>query len=76
MILKKENIPDSMFIKSELERGTKIEFEHTNNKKKAKAIAKQWIIKTGKKTNTGKWTSKYYDGLHKLEVKLMKALKK
>ena len=65
MILKKENIPDSMFIKSELIRGMKVEFEHTNNKKKAKAIAKQWIIKTGKKTNTGKWTSKYYESLRR-----------
>jgi len=76
MKLKHEDVPDSMFIKSELIRGMKVEFEHTDNKKKAKAIAKAHIIETGKKTKTGKWTSKYYGGLYKLEKKLKKLLKR
>lgn len=75
-MLKKESVPDSMFIKSELLRGMKVEFEHTDNKKKAKAIAKAHIIETGKKTKTGKWTSKYYDELYKMERKLKKQIKK
>lgn len=75
-MLKKESVPDSKFIKSELLRGMKVEFEHTDNKKKAKAIAKAHIIETGKKTKTGKWTSKYYDELYKMERKLKKQIKK
>ena len=65
MKLKKEDVPDSMFIKAELMQGMKVEFEHTNNKKKAKAIAKAHIVETGKKTKTGKWTSKYYESLRR-----------
>jgi len=77
MKLKHENVPDSMFIKSELIRGMKVEtHEHTDIKKKAKAIAKSHIIETGKKTKTGKWTSKYYPELYKLEKKLKKSLKR
>ena len=75
-MLKKEGVPDSKFIKSALIRGMKVEFEHTDNRKKAKAIAKAHIIETGKKTKTGKWTSKYYDELYKLERKLKKLIKK
>lgn len=75
-MLKKEEVPDSMFIKSQLIRGMKVEFEHTDNRKNAKAIAKAHIIETGEKTKTGKWTSRYYDELYKLEKKLKKQIKK
>lgn len=38
--LKKGDIPDSMFNKSQLKKGIKVETEHTNDKSIAKQIAK------------------------------------
>jgi hypothetical protein len=68
--LKHETIPDHKFVKSQLVRGMKVEFEHTNLHKKAKAIAKAHLLETGHKTKSGKISSKYYDELYKLERKL------
>ena len=70
MNIKYLNMSDNLFIKSQLERGMKVESEHTDNKKAQKAIAKAHIMETGTKTKTGKWTSKYYDELSKMERRL------
>jgi len=75
MKLKGSNLPDNMFIKSQLIRGTKVEKEHTNNKTLAKTIAKVHLAETGKKTKSGKISSKYYDELYKLEKRLRRKKK-
>lgn len=70
MKLKGTQYSDKLFIKSQLERGTRVEMEHTNNKQLAKTIAKIHLYETGHPTSHGKITSKYYDELYKLEKKL------
>lgn len=76
MKLKFANIPDSQFIKSQLERGMKVEREHTNSDRTAKDIAKVHIIEHGWKTKTGKWTSIYYPKLYIMEKNLARLAKK
>lgn len=44
MKLKKGNIPDSKFDKTQLKIGIKVEHEHTNNNSIAKAIAKAHLV--------------------------------
>lgn len=76
MNIKYLNVPDNLFIKSQLERGMKVEMdEHTTNKKIGRAIAKSHIIETGWKTPTGKWTSEYYPNLSVMEHRLKKQAK-
>lgn len=70
MKLKKSHIPDKKFIKAQLERGMKVELEHTSSRKIAKDIAKAHLIESGRITKTGKISSKYYDELYKMEKKL------
>jgi len=76
MKLKFANIPDSKFIKSQLERGMKVEREHTSSDRAAKDIAKAHLIETGVKTSTGKWTSRYYDELFVMERRLKRQAKR
>lgn len=76
MKLKFADVPDSMFIKSQLERGMNVERdEHTNSNRTAKTIAKSHIIETGWKTASGKWTSLYYPNLSIMERKLKRQAK-
>jgi hypothetical protein len=77
MNIKYLNMPDNLFIKSQLERGMKVELdEHTNNKTIARAIAKSHIMETGWKTPTGKWTSLYYPNLSIMEKRLKRQAKR
>lgn len=54
--------PDSAFPKSEVQQGTKVEFEHVNDKDKAKEIAKDHLAES----------VKYYDELEEMEENLEK----
>lgn len=77
MKLKHANVPDSKFIKSQLDRGMKVERdEHTNSNLIAKTIAKSHIMETGWKTSTGKWTSLYYPNLSIMERRLKRQAKR
>lgn len=53
--LKKANVPDSHFNKAALEKGIKVEYEHTNDHDVAKAIAKAHLMED----------PKYYEKLKK-----------
>jgi hypothetical protein len=55
-------MPDSMFDKNQLEKGVKVELEHTPNKNIAKEIAKDHLSEN----------SKYYDYLEDMEKKMKK----
>ena len=73
MKLKGEKINDEVFVKSQLEHGTKVEMEHTNCMRVARTIAKIHLMETGKKNKkTGKISSRYYPELKKMERKLKK----
>jgi len=74
IFLKHSNVPDKSFVKDELERGAKVEMEHTSDPRIAKDIAKAHLIETGKKTRQGKVSSNYYVELSKMERKLKKKL--
>jgi hypothetical protein len=76
MKLKFSNIPDSRFIKSQLERGMKVEREHVTSDRNAKDIAKAHLIETGWLTTTGKYTSHYYDALSVMESRLKRKAQK
>jgi hypothetical protein len=64
--LKKGNIPDKKFNKKELTKGTKLEKEHTNDKKIAKQIAKAHLSES----------PEYYKELSKMEKKMKRKRKK
>jgi hypothetical protein len=66
-----DNLPDSMFHKDQLKAAIKVEREHTSSDALAKEIGKDHIVEHGKKVN-GKFTSRYYPELAKLEKKLEK----
>lgn len=59
---KADSIPDQAFDKKKLEAGTKVEAEHTDNKAKAKEIAKDHLAEG----------VDYYEELKKMEKKLSK----
>jgi hypothetical protein len=66
MIGKHNDILDSKFDKKELERGAEEEKEHTDKKEEQKAIAKDHIVKSGKKDKQGNIREEkptYYDKL-------------
>jgi hypothetical protein len=58
--LKHGDLPDSMFNKKELAKGTKVELEHTNDKSVAKQIAKAHLVES----------PDYYKALAKMEKQL------
>jgi hypothetical protein len=58
--LKHGDLPDSMFDKVQLDRGTKVELEHTDDRAIAKQIAKAHLVES----------PDYYRGLAKLEKDL------
>lgn len=65
---KSDNQPDKKYDKEQLEKGTKVEMEHTDNKEIAKEVAKDHLEESEdfKDGNGGK----YYDRLEKLENKI------
>jgi hypothetical protein len=66
---KADGLPDQLFKKKDLRTGMKVESEHTTNKAMQKEITKDHIVETGTIRN-GKYNSRYYPELKKLEKKL------
>jgi len=62
-----DNIPDNKFDEDQIEKGTKVEMEHTDNKEIAKEIAKDHIIEFKNKNKDDKYDNDYYDKLEAME---------